>query len=134
MSETVKAVRLHGTGGPEVLQWDDVEVGDPGPGEVRLRHTAIGVNFSDIYRRTRPTNEVMPLGIGLEGAGVIEAVGEGVTGFKEGDRVAYGDEEHAAYSEKRVLRAFRVRRLAGWHIRQPSRGDDGQGDDRALSR
>lgn len=104
-----KAFRIHETGGPEVLKWEDVEVGDPGPGEVRLRHTAVGLNFIDIYLRSGlyPLSG-LPSGIGQEGAGVIEAVGEGVSDFKAGQRVAYPLGPAGSYSEARLFPADRL--------------------------
>src|SRR5262249_21679776 len=84
-----KAVRLHKQGGPEVMQYEDVQVGDPGPGQARIRHTAIGVNFVDVYQRSGLYPMQLPQVAGNEGAGVVEAVGPGVTDLKAGDRVAY---------------------------------------------
>jgi NADPH:quinone reductase-like Zn-dependent oxidoreductase len=101
-----KAVRFYETGGPEVLRFEDVEVGDPGPGEVRLRHVAVGLNFADTYFRTGlyPLPP-LPAGIGVEGAGVVEAVGPGVTEVAAGDRVAYTGSPLGAYSTARVMPA-----------------------------
>ena len=101
-----KAVRMHETGGPEVLAWEDVEVGDPGPGEARVRHTAVGLNFIDCYFRagTYPP-PTLPLVPGFEAAGVVEAVGEGVDGVKAGDRVAYATAPIGAYAEARLVPA-----------------------------
>ena len=84
------AIRFHKTGGPEVLVWEDVAVGEPGPGEARIRHTAVGLNFIDTYHRSGLYPLPLPSGLGREGAGVVEAVGAGVTDLKAGDRVAYG--------------------------------------------
>jgi NADPH2:quinone reductase len=92
------AIRAHQTGGPEVLQWEEVTVGDPGPGEVRVRNTAVGLNFIDTYHRSGLYPMPMPLTLGSEGAGVIEAVGPKVKGFKRGDRVAYA-QPIGAYAE-----------------------------------
>lgn len=103
-----KAIRFHKTGGPEVLQLDEVAVGEPGPGEVRLRHTAIGVNFVDTYQRSGLYPMPLPSGTGNEGAGVIEAVGQGVTGLKPGDRVAYTGGAPGSYAELRLYPAERV--------------------------
>lgn len=100
-----KAVRFHTTGGPEVLQLEQVEVGEPGPGEVRIRHAAVGCNFADTYFRSGYYPVQPPCGIGVEGAGTIEAVGEGVSGFAVGDRVAYNGSPLGAYSEARVMPA-----------------------------
>ncbi len=100
------AIVVHETGGPEVLQWEAVSVGDPGEGEVRLRHTAVGLNYIDVYFRSGlyPA-AAMPFTPGFEGAGVIEAVGPGVAGFAEGDRVCYGTSPPGAYAERRVIPA-----------------------------
>jgi NADPH2:quinone reductase len=102
-----KAVRFHKTGGPEVLQLDDVEVGEPGQGQVRVRHTAIGVNFIDTYQRSGLYPMQTPATAGNEGAGVIEAVGAGVSGLKKGDRVAYTGQV-GSYCTERLLPADRV--------------------------
>src|SRR5215472_6269374 len=84
------AIRFHKTGGPEVLVWEEVQVGKPGAGEARIRHTAVGLNFVDIYNRSGLYPGQLPSGLGGEGAGVVEEVGPGVTSVKPGDRVAYG--------------------------------------------
>jgi NADPH2:quinone reductase len=102
-----KAVRFHKTGGPEVLQLDDVQVGEPGQGQVRVRHTAIGVNFIDTYQRSGLYPMQTPATAGNEGAGVVEAVGPGVTGLKKGDRVAYTGQV-GSYCTERLLPADRV--------------------------
>lgn len=99
----VKAIRIHEHGGPEVLRWADVEVGAPDPGEVRLRHSSVGLNYIDTYHRTGLYPVALPSGIGLEGAGVVEAVGEGVAGLAAGDRVAYAGGPVGAYAEARVM-------------------------------
>ena len=83
------AIRIHETGGPEVLRWEDVEVGEPGEGQARVRHTAVGVNFIDTYHRSGLYPLPLPTGLGSEAAGVVEAVGPGVTVVQPGDRVAY---------------------------------------------
>jgi NADPH:quinone reductase len=100
-----KAVRFYETGGPEVLKIEDVTVGDPGPGEVRIRHAAVGCNFADTYFRSGYYPCPKPNGIGVEGAGIIEAVGEGVTGFSVGDRASYNGGPLGAYSDVRVMPA-----------------------------
>jgi NADPH2:quinone reductase len=105
-----KAMRFHKTGGPEVLQLDDVQVGDPGPGQVRIRHTAIGVNFVDTYQRSGLYPMPLPQAAGNEGAGVVEAVGSGVTDLKAGDRVTYTG-LIGAYCESRVVPADRMVKL-----------------------
>jgi NADPH2:quinone reductase len=107
----VRAIRIHETGGPEVLRLEDVAVADPGPGEIRLRHTAIGLNFIDTYHRSGLYPVPLPATLGLEAAGVVEAVGPDVTGFREGDRVAYGNGPLGAYSEARLMPVGRATRL-----------------------
>ena len=84
-----KAIRIEKTGGPEVLRWEDAEAGEPGAGHVRLRHTAVGVNFIDTYHRSGLYPIPLPSVLGAEGAGVVEAVGPGVSVVRVGDRVAY---------------------------------------------
>jgi NADPH:quinone reductase len=81
------AIRIYRTGGPEVMLWEDVQLGDPGPGEARIRHTAVGLNFIDVYHRTGLYPLPLPSGLGGEGAGVVEAVGSDVMDLKPGDRV-----------------------------------------------
>ncbi|SEM50952.1 quinone oxidoreductase family protein [Streptacidiphilus jiangxiensis] len=100
-----KAIRFHETGGPDVLRLEDVEVGEPGPGEVRVRHEAVGLNFADTYFRTGLYPAPLPAGMGVEGAGVVEAVGEGVTHLAPGDRVTYTGSPLGAYSTERVMPA-----------------------------
>lgn len=102
------AIRFHKTGGPEVLVWEEVQVGKPGPGEARIRHTAVGLNFIDIYNRSGLYPVTLPSGLGGEGAGVVEEVGSGVTDLKPGDRVAYGNSPIGAYSEARLIPADRL--------------------------
>ncbi len=85
------AIRIHEHGGPEKMRWEEVQVGDPGPGEVRVRNTAVGLNFIDVYHRTGLYPNQLPLTLGMEGAGVVEAVGPKVKEFKVGDRVAYAN-------------------------------------------
>lgn len=103
------AIRIHHYGGPEVLRWEEVAVGDPGPGELRIRHGAIGLNYIDVYHRTGlyPL-PALPWTLGMEGAGRVEAVGPGVTEFKVGDRVAYASPPVGAYAEVRLMPADRV--------------------------
>src|SRR5262245_48213986 len=107
-----KAVRMHSTGGPEVLRFEEVTVGDPGSGQVRLRQTAVGLNYIDVYHRTGlyPIAS-LPAVIGLEAAGVVEAVGPGVTGLSVGDRVAYGSGPLGAYAEARLIDAHKMVKL-----------------------
>ena len=104
-----KAIRIHEYGGPEVLRWEEVEVGDPGHGQLRVRHAAVGLNYIDVYHRTGlyPLPS-LPWTLGMEGAGQVEAVGEGVTEFKVGDRVAYASPPVGAYAEVRLIPADRV--------------------------
>ena len=103
-----KAIRIHTPGGPEALVWEDVTVGDPGPGEARVRHTAIGLNYIDTYHRSGAYKLPLPAVIGQEGAGVVVAVGPGVTDVKKGDRVAYAGGPVGAYSEERLIPADRL--------------------------
>jgi NADPH2:quinone reductase len=105
-----KAVRYHKQGGPEVLQYEDVEVGDPGPGQVRIKHTAIGVNFVDTYQRSGLYPMQLPQVAGNEGAGVVEKVGSGVSDLKPGDRVAYTGLP-GSYCDVRVVPADRLVKL-----------------------
>lgn len=101
------AIRIHEYGGPEKLKWEEVQVGDPGPGQVRVRHTAVGLNFIDTYHRSGLYPMPLPLTLGSEGAGVVEAVGPGVKEFKVGDRVAYAS-LIGAYSEVALRPADRL--------------------------
>jgi NADPH2:quinone reductase len=100
-----KAMRITETGGPEVLRWEDIDVGEPGEGQVRVRHTAVGVNFIDTYYRSGLYPIPLPSGLGSEAAGVVEAVGPGVTVIRPGDRVAYAGGPPGSYAEARVLPA-----------------------------
>ena len=106
-----KAIRMNRTGGPEVMEYVDVEVGEPGPGEARVRHEAIGINFIDVYFRTGLYPQPLPSGIGMEGAGVVEAIGEGVTEVKVGDRVAYAGRPLGSYAESRIMPSSILLRL-----------------------
>lgn len=106
-----KAIRMTRTGGPEVMEYVDVEVGEPGPGEARVRHEAIGVNFIDVYFRTGLYPQTMPSGLGMEGAGVVEAIGAGVTEVKVGDRVAYAGRPLGSYAQSRIMPAAILLRL-----------------------
>ncbi len=102
------AIRIHKTGGPEVLSWEEVQLGKPGPGEARIRHTAVGLNFVDVYNRMGLYPQPLPSGLGGEGAGVVEDIGTGVTEVKPGDRVAYTGGPLGAYSEARLIPAERL--------------------------
>lgn len=99
------AIRFEATGGPEVLKWQDVALATPGAGEVRVRHSAIGLNYIDTYFRRGMYPATLPSGLGSEASGVVEAVGAGVTQLKPGDRVAYGTGPLGAYAEARVMPA-----------------------------
>jgi NADPH2:quinone reductase len=104
----VKAIRIHENGPPSAMKWEEVEVGKPGKGEARIRHTAVGLNFIDTYHRSGLYKLPMPLVLGMEGAGTVEAVGRGVTGLKPGDRVAYATTPLGSYSEARLIPADRL--------------------------
>lgn len=106
MSQTVKAVQLSQFGSPEALKFVEVSVGEPGPGEARVRHHAIGLNYIDIYQRTGTYPNQLPFILGMEGSGIVEAVGKGVTHVKPGDRVAYAGNPVGAYTEARVMPAL----------------------------
>ena len=105
------AIRIHQTGGPEVLQWESVAVLEPGPGEARVRHTAVGLNYIDTYHRSGLYKLPLPSGIGVEAAGVVEAVGPGVIDINKGDRVAYGGHSPGSYAEVRVMPADKLVKL-----------------------
>ena len=100
-----KAIRFHEAGGPEVMKWEDVEVGHPGEGEVRVKHGAVGLNYIDVYFRTGLYPAPLPNSPGMEAAGVITEIGSGVSGFNVGDRVAYAGRPIGAYAEERVMPA-----------------------------
>src|SRR5256885_4967239 len=102
-----QAIRIHTTGGPEVLRCEDIELAAPAPGEARIRHHAIGLNYIDTYHRTGLYPLPLPSGLGMEGAGVVEAVGAGVDHVEPGDRVAYASGPVGAYAEARNLPADR---------------------------
>src|SRR3954453_8753816 len=110
-SSMTHAIRFHKTGGPEVLVWEEFNLGKPGPGEARIRHTAVGLNFIDIYNRSGLYPVQLPSGLGGEAAGVVEEVGTGVTDLKPGDRVAYGAAPLGAYAEARLIPADRLLKL-----------------------
>jgi NADPH2:quinone reductase len=102
------AIQFSQPGGPDQLKWVEVEVGSPGAGEVLIRHHAVGLNYIDVYFRTGLYPATMPAGLGMEGAGVVEAVGEGVSHLSVGDRVAYASQPPGAYAELRVMPAMNV--------------------------
>ncbi|WP_455385366.1 quinone oxidoreductase family protein [Acidihalobacter prosperus] len=106
-----KAIRIHEQGAPEVMRFEDVEVGSPGPGEVLLSQAAVGLNYIDVYHRNGLYPVELPSTLGMEGAGRVEAVGEGVTELAPGDRVAYASGPLGAYAERRVMPAARLVKL-----------------------
>jgi NADPH:quinone reductase len=108
---TSKTVQITAYGGPEVMNIVELPVGEPGPGEIRIRHQACGLNFIDVYQRTGLYQNPLPLTLGMEGAGIVEAVGEGVTHLKAGDRAAYASNPPGSYSQARVMPAKTVCRL-----------------------
>ena len=110
-TQTAKAIRIDQHGGPEQLKLVDVQVGEPGPGEIRIRHKAVGLNYIDVYQRTGMYPFGMPLQLGMEASGVIEAVGEGVTHLAIGDRAAYASAPPGSYCELRVMPAKTVCKL-----------------------
>lgn len=103
-----KAIRIHEAGGPEKMVWDDVEVGAPGPGEVRLRQTAVGLNYIDTYHRSGLYPLELPAVLGMEAAGVVDEVGADVDEFKPGDRIAYAAPPIGAYAQERLMPADRI--------------------------
>jgi NADPH2:quinone reductase len=105
------AIRIHEQGGPENMKWEEVMVGEPGPGELRIRHTAVGLNFIDTYHRSGLYKLPMPTVLGREGAGVVEAIGANVAEFSVGDRVAYAASPIGSYAEVRLMPADRVVRI-----------------------
>src|ERR1035438_41509 len=105
------AIRFYKPGGPEVMVWEEIQLGPPGPGEARIRQTAVGLNFVDVYHRTGLYPVPMPSGLGGEGAGIVEEVGPGVTDLKAGDRVAYGSAPLGSYAEARLIPADRLIKL-----------------------
>ncbi|HEY4353900.1 MAG TPA: alcohol dehydrogenase catalytic domain-containing protein, partial [Paraburkholderia sp.] len=104
----VKAIRFDKTGGPEVMKWLDVDVGDPGAGEVRIKQHAVGLNYIDVYFRNGLYPLPLPGALGMEAAGEVVAVGEGVTQLKAGDRVAYAARPPGAYTQERVIPAEKL--------------------------
>ena len=111
MTTLSKAIQISKNGGPEELKLVEVSVGEPGAGEIRIKHHAIGLNFIDVYQRSGVYALPMPLQLGMEGAGVIEAVGAGVTHLKVGDRAAYAANPPGSYCERRVMPAMCVCKL-----------------------
>ena len=110
-TQTTQTIQISQFGGPEVMQLVDVAVGQPGPGEIRIRHHAIGLNFIDVYQRTGLYPNALPLNLGMEGAGTVEAVGEGVSHLQVGDRAAYASNPPGSYSQVRVMPAKTVCKL-----------------------
>lgn len=111
MTTTVKAIRIEQVGGPEAMKLVELPVGEPGPGEIRIRHRACGLNFIDVYQRNGLYTNPLPLTLGMEAAGIVEAVGEGVAHLLPGDRAAYASNPPGAYCEARVLPAKCVVKL-----------------------
>lgn len=109
--QTSRAIRIDQNGGPEELKLVEVQVGEPGPGEIRIRHRAVGLNFIDVYQRDGLYKLPLPLQMGMEASGVIEAVGEGVTHLKVGDRAAYASQPPGSYCDLRVMPAKTVCKL-----------------------
>jgi NADPH:quinone reductase-like Zn-dependent oxidoreductase len=108
---TTKAIRIHAVGGPEVMRWEDMPLPAPGPGQATVRNHAVGLNYIDVYFRTGLYPQPLPGGLGMEGAGVVEAVGEGVTEVAPGDRVAYAGTPNGAYAQARVMPAAKLVKL-----------------------
>jgi NADPH2:quinone reductase len=108
---TTKAIRIHAYGGPEVMHWEDVPTPEPGPGEALVRHEAVGLNYIDIYFRTGLYKTTLPTVLGMEGAGTVMAIGDGVAIVKPGDRVAYAGGPLGAYASDRVIAADRLVKL-----------------------
>ena len=106
-----RAIQITAYGGPEQMHLVELEVGEPGPGEIRIRHEACGLNFIDVYQRTGLYQNPLPLTLGMEGAGIVEAVGPGVEHLHAGDRAAYASNPPGSYSERRVMPARNVVRL-----------------------
>jgi len=106
-----QAIRIHHHGGPEVLQWEPIEIGEPGADEVLIRHTAVGLNFLDVYERTGLYQATLPLTPGREAAGIVEKLGSAVRYLSPGDRVAYVSNTSGSYSEQRLVPAERVVRI-----------------------
>ncbi len=104
------AIRIHQTGGPEALKWEEIEIGSPGPGQVRLRQTIVGLNYIDVYHRTGLYPVPLPAVLGTEAAGIVDAVGEGVTHLQAGDRVAYAS-VLGSYADARLIAADRLVKL-----------------------
>ena len=108
---TTRAIQITAFGGPEQMQLVELPLGDPGPGQIRIRHHACGLNFIDVYQRTGLYPNALPMTLGMEGAGVVEAVGEGVAHLQPGDRAAYASQPPGAYSQARVMPATTVVKL-----------------------
>src|SRR3954451_24871207 len=103
-----RAIQIDQNGGPEQMKIVDVQVGEPGPGQIRIRHKAVGLNFIDVYQRTGLYQNPMPLRLGMEGSGIVEAVGPGVTHLEPGDRAAYASHPPGSYCDVRVMPATTV--------------------------
>ena len=127
-----RAIRIQETGGPEVMLLEEVEVPAPGAGQVQVEHTAIGLNFIDVYDRTGLYPQAMPGGLGREAAGLVSAVGKGVRGFRVGDRVAYVMPLPGTYADLRNVPAARVVKIPAGVSDEACRGADAQGHDRVF--
>jgi NADPH2:quinone reductase len=129
-----RAIRIHETGGPEVLRLEDFDIEVPSAGEVQVLHTAIGVNFIDVYDRSGLyPQKHMPAGVGREAAGIVVSLGKGVRGFRQGDRVAYVHGIPGSYCEVRNVPADRLVKIPVRRERRAGRGADAQGHDGRLS-
>ena len=128
-----RAIRIHETGGPEVMRLEDVEVAAPGEGEVQMRHTAIGLNYIDVYDRTGHYPQALPAGLGREGAGVVSAIGARLRGLRVGDRVAYVTSKPGTYCEPAQRARLAGRENSRGRDRRAGRGAHAQGHDRLLS-
>ena len=129
---TSPTIRIDKAGGPEEMKLVDLPVGEPGAGEMRIRHHASGLNYIDVYQRSGVYALPMPLTLGNEGAGVIEAVGAGVTHLKPGDRAAYCSGPPGSYALARVMPAKTRRQAARRDLVRDRRGDDAEGPDGAV--
>ena len=111
MTQSSKTIQITAYGGPEQMHWVDLPVGEPGPGEIRIAHQACGLNFIDVYQRTGLYSNPLPLSLGMEGSGIVEAVGAGITHLKVGDRAAYASNPPGSYCQVRVMPARNVVKL-----------------------
>ena len=131
-ASTSPTIRIDKHGGPEEMKLVELPVGDPGPGEIRIRHHACGLNFIDVYQRSGVYPLPMPLTLGMEGAGVVEAVGAGVTHLKPGDRAAYASDPPGSYCAGARDAGQDVVQAARRDLVRDRRGDDAEGPDRPV--